>query len=75
MRLFKKSNEIFNRDLQKIYDIGYMLKKEGKTDGERSQFEFMATLFLFIDLSLHRISLSLFSLALYIILKAVLNAL
>ena len=50
----KQRDDKFDRDLKKIYQIGDMLKKEGKTDGECRQFEFMATLLLFIDFSLRR---------------------
>ena len=50
----KQRDDRFDRDLKKIYQIGDMLKKEGKTDGECRQFEFMATLLLFIDFSLRR---------------------
>lgn len=62
MGLFKKSDERFEHDLCEIYEIEKMLDAEGKGDGERRYKVFMATLLLFIDLSLHRIGLALFCL-------------
>lgn len=50
----KKREDKFNRNLREVYEIGDMLKKEGKTDGECRQFEFVATLLLFIEFSLRR---------------------
>lgn len=45
----------FKQYLCEIEDIGKMLEKEGKTDGERRYFEIMALLLLFIDESLRSI--------------------
>lgn len=55
MGLFKKSDERFERDLRELYNIEKMLDEEGQGDGERRYKVFVATLLLFIDLSLHRI--------------------
>lgn len=59
MKLFKKSDERFKRDLRELYDIAKALNEEGQGDGECRYKVFVATLLLFIDLSLHRIGLAL----------------
>jgi len=59
-QLRKKREERFERELRELYQIEDMLKREGKSDGERRYCVFMATLFLFIDDSLRRIGLVLF---------------
>ena len=61
MNLFKKSDERFERDLRKLYNIKEMLNEEGQGDGECRYKVFVADLLLFIDLSLHRIGLVLFA--------------
>ena len=66
MKLFKKSDEQFERDLHELYDIAKVLKEEGQGDGECRYKVFVATLLLFIDISLHRICLALSCLLAYV---------
>ena len=65
--LFKKSDELFEKNLHELYDIEKMLNEEGKCDGERRYKVFVATLLLFIDLSLHEIARALFVLLGFVI--------
>ena len=67
MGLFNRSDKNFKRELYELYDIKKMLQKEGEGDGESSYKVFVATLLLFIDLSLHRIGLTLFFLLCFVI--------
>lgn len=67
MKLFKKSDERFERELRNLYNIEAMLDEEGQKDGERRYKVFVATLLLFIDDSLRRISLVLCILTSFVI--------
>lgn len=54
----KKPREpFFAKYLAKTYDIGKMLHEQGKTDAERSAFELITSILLFIELHLRRIAL------------------
>lgn len=66
-RSAKKGKDRFERKLREINDIADMLEKEGKSDGERSHFIFMATLLLMICESLRRIRFALFCLLGFIV--------
>lgn len=67
MKLFKKSDERFERELRNLYNIEALLDEEGQKDGERRYKVFVATLLLFIDDSLRRISLALCILTSFVI--------
>ena len=55
-----KRNDKSKCDVDEIYNISYMLKGEGKTDGERRQFELLMKHLLFLEISLGKISAALF---------------
>lgn len=59
MKLFKKSDDGFAGELNKLYDIAAVLKEEGQSEGECRYKVFVATLLLLIDSSLHRIGIAL----------------
>lgn len=56
----KKRNDETNHEVDEIYNISNMLKSEGKTDGERRQFELLMKYLLFLEISLGKIITALF---------------
>ena len=56
----KKRSDETNHEVDEIYNISNMLKSEGKTDGERRQFELLLKYLLFLEISLGKIITALF---------------
>ncbi len=56
----KKRSDETNHEVDEIYNISNMLKSEGKTDGERRQFELLMKYLLFLEISLGKIITALF---------------
>lgn len=56
----KKRESFFDRKLDEAYDIKKMLEKEGKTNAESRAYVYIATILLFIESALRRISFALF---------------
>lgn len=56
----KKRNDETNHEVDEIYNISNMLKSEGKTDGERRQFELLMKYLLFLEINLGKIITALF---------------
>ena len=56
----KKRNDETNHEVDEIYNISNMHKSEGKTDGERRQFELLMKYLLFLEISLGKIITALF---------------